>query len=205
MSCGSEGPHGGDGTFYQGADGSGACSFAPIPGDLMVGAMNQTDYAGSAPCGACAEITGPSGKVTIRITDLCPECKPGDIDLSPEAFALIADLNLGRVHIDWHYVECAVNGPIVYHFKDGSNQYWTAIQIRNAKHAIAKIEGKDQNGAYQPLSRMDYNYFIASSGLGPGPYSLRVTDVYGGVVEDTGIPFAADTDAPGAAQLPSCP
>ncbi len=77
--------HTGDGTYYD-ADGSGNCSFDPT-GDLMVGAMNHTEYADSAVCGACVHITGPSGEATVKIVDQCPECKVGDIDLSPEAFS----------------------------------------------------------------------------------------------------------------------
>ena len=193
--------HTGDATFYA-ADGSGNCSFDPT-GDLMVGAMNHTEYAGSAVCGACVHITGPSGEVTVKIVDQCPECKVGDIDLSPEAFSLFADKSLGRVDIHWKYVPCDVAGPIVYHFKEGSNQWWTAVQIRSSRYAIAKLEFK-KDGQYVAVNRLDYNYFVADSGMGPGPYSFRVTDVKGQVVEDTGIPFIEAGDAPGAAQLPVC-
>ena len=68
----------------------------------MIGAMNHTDYADSAACGACVELTGPNATITIRIVDRCPECPAGDIDLSPEAFAAIAELSQGRVPITWH-------------------------------------------------------------------------------------------------------
>jgi expansin (peptidoglycan-binding protein) len=200
-SCMDAAPHTGDGTYYA-ADGSGNCSFDPT-GDLMVAAMNHTDYAASAACGACVHIVGPSGEVTVRIVDQCPGCQPGDIDLSPEAFSKFADLPLGRVKIDWKYVPCDVQGPIVYHFKEGSNQWWTAVQIRNARAAIAKFEFM-KDGQYVAVNRTDYNYFVADTGMGPGPYAFRVTDVDGNVVEDTGIPFKEAGDAPGAAQFAAC-
>lgn len=200
-SCKDATAHTGEGTYYA-ADGSGNCSFDPT-GDLLVGAMNHADYADSAACGACVHITGPSGEVTVRIVDQCPECKPGDIDLSPEAFSKFADLPLGRVKIDWKYVPCEVEGPIVYHFKEGSNQWWTAVQVRNARAAIAKFEFK-RDGQYVAVSRTDYNYFLDEAGMGPGPYTFRVTDVDGNVVEDTGIPFKEAGDAPGGAQLAVC-
>jgi expansin (peptidoglycan-binding protein) len=193
--------HTGDGTFYA-ADGSGNCSFAPT-GDLMMAAMNHVDYAGSAVCGACVHIQGPSGEVTVKIVDQCPECKQGDIDLSPEAFSLFADKSLGRVEINWKYVPCDVAGPLVYHFKEGSNQWWTAVQIRSSRYAVAKLEFK-KDGQYVAVNRLEYNYFVADSGMGPGPYSFRVTDVKGQVLEDSGIPFVEAGDAPGAAQLPLC-
>lgn len=200
-SCQAAMDHSGDGTYYD-ADGSGNCSFDPSA-DLMVAAMNHTDYAASAACGACAHIVGPSGEVTVRIVDQCPECKPGDIDLSPEAFSKFADLKLGRVKIAWSYVPCEVQGPIVYHFKEGSNQYWTAVQVRNARHAIAKFEFQ-KDGQYVAVNRLDYNYFVADAGMGPGPYVFRITDVNGDAVEDKGIAFKEAGDVPGAQQLPVC-
>ena len=45
--------HTGEATYYD-ATGAGNCGFPATPDDLMVGAMNQTDYAASAVCGACA-------------------------------------------------------------------------------------------------------------------------------------------------------
>jgi expansin (peptidoglycan-binding protein) len=75
----------GEGTYY-GATGEGACSF-DASSNRMVAAMNHTDYAGSAACGEYVTVTGPKGKVTVRITDECPECAAGDIDLSAEAFS----------------------------------------------------------------------------------------------------------------------
>jgi expansin len=199
--CASAEAHSGDGTYYD-ADGSGNCSFDPT-GDLMVAAMNHADYAASAACGACVHIEGPSGEVTVRIVDRCPECPQGDIDLSPQAFEKIADLSLGRVDITWAYVPCDTSGPIVYHFKEGSNQWWTAVQIRNSRYAIDKLEF-DAGGGFVDVARVDYNYFVADSGMGPGPYTFRVTDVEGHTLTDTGVPFIEAGDAPGATQFPGC-
>jgi expansin (peptidoglycan-binding protein) len=196
--------HVGDATYYTFADGTGNCSFAASPQDLMIGAMNHVDYAASAVCGACVQLTGPNATITIRIVDQCPECAVGDIDLSPEAFARIAELAAGRVSIAWRYRSCPVSGPIVYHFKEGSNQWWTAVQIRNHANRIATVEHRGSDGQYHLVPRLDYNYFVATSGLGPGPYDFRVTDVYGHVLEDSAIPFVEAGDSPGAGQFPTC-
>ncbi|MFO0547856.1 MAG: expansin EXLX1 family cellulose-binding protein [Polyangiaceae bacterium] len=197
--------HAGDGTFYDFADGSGNCSFPATPDDLMVGAMNHVDYAASAVCGSCVEIKGPSGNtIKIRVVDQCPECPEGDIDLSPEAFSQLADLGLGRIDIQWDYVPCDVTGPIVYHYKEGSNPYWIAVQIRNHRTAIAKVEAIDSSGNFVELPRADYNFFIDDSGLGEGPYTFRVTDVLGEVLVDDNIPFVDSGDASGAAQFSGC-
>lgn len=217
-SCGSSGPPAGDdvetvpcddeperageATYYD-ADGSGNCSFDPSPGDLMVAALNAADYDGAAWCGACAAVDGPSGSVTVRIVDQCPGCAEGDLDLSPEAFERISPLAAGRVPITWRFVPCEVSGAMRYHFKDGSNPFWTAIQVRNHRHAIATLEAK-VGDAYQAIPRVDYNYFVAEGGLGEGPLDLRVTDVHGIVAEDAAIATGDDVETPGAAQLAAC-
>jgi expansin (peptidoglycan-binding protein) len=195
--------HPGEGTYYA-ADGSGNCSFPATPDDLMVAAMNEIDYAGSAVCGACIQIDGPDGQVTVRIVDRCPECPQGDVDMSPEAFTLIAPIEDGRVPISWRYVACGLNGPIIYHFKEGSNPFWTAVQIRNHRYPIAKFEYLASDGTYREVPRETYNFFVEAAGMGEGPYSFRVTDVLGQVLEDSGIPFVDSGDAPGAAQFPAC-
>jgi expansin (peptidoglycan-binding protein) len=193
----------GEATYYDFADGSGNCSFPATPDDLMVGAMNHTDYANSAVCGSCVRIEGPEGTVDVRIVDQCPECPAGDIDLSPEAFALIAPLEAGRVPISWQTISCPVEGPVVYHFKDGSNPYWTAVQIRNHRHAIVSF-AVEQDGSWVDVPRVDYNFFVKDDGMGEGPLSFRITDVLGNTLEDSGIPLLDDADAAGAGQFPEC-
>jgi len=192
----------GEGTYYD-ADGTGNCSFDAST-DLMVAAMNGVDYNTAAWCGACLEVTGPSGAVVVRIVDQCPGCAHGDLDLSPQAFERIAPLSAGRVAITWHEVACEVSGPIAYHFKDGANAYWTAIQIRNHRYPIAKVEAQ-QAGAWQAIPRVDYNYFVQSSGLGPGPYALRVTDTRGHTVEDAAVALGDNVTRTGTSQFPLCP
>ncbi len=91
--------HSGEATYY-GADGSGNCSFDAGP-DVMVAAMNDTDYANAGACGACVEVTGPDGTIVVRIVDRCPECPVGNIDLGEAAFPKIAAKELGRVPISW--------------------------------------------------------------------------------------------------------
>ena len=196
--------HTGEGTYYDFADGSGNCMFPATPGDLDIGAMNHDDYAGSAACGRCAHVIGPKGELTIRIVDQCPECPAGNIDFSPSAFAKLDLIAKGRIPITWTYVDCAVTGPIVYHFKDGSNAWWTAVQIRNHRYGIAKLEYAGDKGAWVEVPRLDYNYFVAASGMGPGPYTFRVTDVNGAVIEDRGVPHVENGDSVGTNQFPLC-
>lgn len=191
-------------TFYRWADGSGNCSFDPTPHDLMVAALNRVDYANSATCGASIRVKGPRGEVTVRIVDQCGDCEQGHVDLSPTAFALIADTAQGIVPITWTFVPTAVQGNIIYHFKDGSNQWWTAVQIRNHRYPIASLEYLTAQGTYKAVRRFEYNYFVEPSGMGPGPYTFRVTDIFGRQIVDSGIPLAPTTSFTGRGQFPLC-
>ena len=145
-----------------------------------------------------------NGTNKFRVVDQCLECKPGDIDLSPMAFDLMAEHALGRVKINWHYISCQSMGPVIYHFKDGSNAFWTAVQMRNHRYAVKSFAYKAKDGSFKDVPRLDYNYFVDAGGMGPGPYTFRVTDVYNHVIEDTGIPLKDNADAPGANQFPEC-
>jgi len=194
-------PENGRATFYD-ADGSGACGYDPSPNDLDVAAIDAPEWNGSAPCGECVSITGPNGDVTVRIVDECPGCEQGHLDLSQEAFAKIADPSAGNVPIAWQVVACDVTGPVSYFIKDGSSQYWTAIQVRNSKYAIAKLEWKTGTNAYAEVTRADYNYFVVDSGVGPDPYMVRITSSTGAVLEDSMPAVVASSAVTGAAQFP---
>jgi expansin (peptidoglycan-binding protein) len=196
--------HPGIATYYD-ATGDGACMFGPSPGDLMVAAMNAEEYDTAAACGSYVFVAGPGGSVMVRIVDLCPECLAGHLDLSREAFARIADLPQGRVPIAWQVVSPALNGPIAYHFKDGSNQWWTAVQVRNHRNPVARLE-VSIGGAWVDVPRTSYNYFVQTNpGMGPGPYSFRVTDIYGNSLIDSGIPHIENGTVSGIGQFPAGP
>jgi len=69
-----------------------------------------------------------------KVVDRCPECASGDVDMTEQAFAEIADVIDGRVPISWRFVPCEMesnNETIKINFKEGSSEFWTAIQFRN--------------------------------------------------------------------------
>jgi len=174
----------GDATYYA-ATGAGACLFDASPDDLMVAAINAPDWSGSAWCGACARVDGPMGTVTVRIVDLCPECQSGDLDLSPEAFEQIAPLEQGRVGVDWTFVSCSVSGPVQYRYKDGTNPWWTAVQVLNHALPIASLEWSSDGSTFHAAARQDYNYFLDASGFGDNPVTVRISAVDGQTLTDT--------------------
>ena len=171
-------------TYYD-ADGTGHCSFDPSS-DLDVAALTEAGslYGDATWCGACAEVQGPLGTVVVRIVDSCPDCSHNHLDLSPSAFARIANLVDGRVAVRWRFVSCPVQGNLAYRIKEGSSQWWTAIQVRNHRLPVTKLEWW-KDGSWVAAPRMDYNYFVEAQGMGNGPLRLRVTASSGQSLEDT--------------------
>ena len=192
--------HSGEGTYYN-ATGAGNCAFPASPQNLMVAAMNHIDYGTADLCGATIRVNGPKGSVDVRIVDQCPECPQGDVDLSREAFAVIADIPQGRVPITWQIISPALDGPISYYFKPDSSQWWAGIQIRNHRNPIAKFEYRSGN-TFIEVPRQSYNFFEVS-GMGVGPYTFRVTDVLGNVIQDSNIPLSPGSSVPGSSQFPA--
>lgn len=192
----------GEGTFY-GYGGGGNCSFPDPNLPAMTGAMNQVQYDSSAICGACVRVTGPKGTLDIRIEDRCPECAFGDIDLAEDAFPYIANVIDGRVPITWKFIPCPVTGAIQFYFKEGSSQWWTAVQVRNHKYPVTTFEYK-KNGVWTKVNRMMYNYFLVESGMGPGPFDFRITDIFGYVITESNIPLLVTTPINGTQQFETC-
>lgn len=187
-------------TYYD-ATGAGNCSFPASPGDLLVAAMNTPEWNNSAVCGSCAEVMGPNGSVTVRIVDRCPECAAGHLDLSQQAFARIAPIASGRVNTRWRFVSCDVRGPIALQWKDGTNPYWAAIQVRNHRLAVSGVAIRPMSGGmFRTLDRQDYNYFVGTN-LGAGPFEVRVTAQDGQEITESNVPLGDNTAVMGTQQF----
>lgn len=189
-------------TAYDAADGNGACSFGPTGGDMMVAAMNFTDYEVSRACGAYVQIHAANGaSLTVRIVNVCPlPCAVGQLDLSQQAFAKLADLSVGRLPITWTLLSPDSVGTLSVRYKPGSSKWWCGIQAIGHRNPIATLEVRADDG-WRRLPRTDYNYFLSADGTGCGG-SIRITDIYGeqltvdhlgvqpDVVQPTGVQFA---------------
>lgn len=194
--------HTGEGTFYGGGYKGGCCMLEPIPAGLYVCAMNLRDYNNAMLAGAYVEVTGPTGTVQMLVTDLLPEGKLGDIDFNIDAFPLVAPLEAGRVKVSWKIIPFPTEEPVSYRFKEGSTKFWCGVQVRNHRYPVAKLEYLNADGEFVELPRRQYNYFI-SSDMGAGPFTFRVTSIYGDVFVDEGIPMTVEADTPGQGQFPA--
>ncbi|MFI9169761.1 expansin EXLX1 family cellulose-binding protein [Streptomyces lincolnensis] len=188
-------------TVYQAGDGDGACSYGPSA-DMMVAAMNTTDYETSKACGAYVLVRAANGNsVTVRISNECPlPCAPGQLDLSEQAFAKLAPVTTGRIAITWSLVSPSSAGTISIRYKVGSSPYWCGVQAIGHRNPLARLE-VSTGGGWRQLTRTDYNYFLSPDGSGCGK-AIRLTDIYGeqltingmalrpDVVQSTGVQFA---------------
>ncbi|WP_035803818.1 expansin EXLX1 family cellulose-binding protein [Kitasatospora mediocidica] len=187
-------------TAYAAADGNGSCLYGPSD-DMMVAAMNYTDYESSKACGAYVSVRTASGAaLTVRIVNDCPApCAPGQLDLSQQAFAKLADLSVGRLPITWTLLSPESAGTISIRYKTGSTQWWCAIQAIGHRNPLATLEVRAAGG-WRQLPRADYNYFVSADGTGCGG-EIRLTDIYGQQLTVDGITVQSDVVQPARVQF----
>ncbi|MEU6555039.1 expansin EXLX1 family cellulose-binding protein [Streptomyces sp. NPDC046915] len=176
-------------THYDAADGNGACTYGPTS-DLMIVAMNHTDYETAKACGAYISVHAGGASVTVRVTNECPECAPGALDLSEQAFAKLAALNAGRIPVTWMLLSPSTSSTISIRYKTGSSANWCGIQALGHRNPLARLEVSTGSG-WRQLTRETYNYFLSESGTGCGG-SLRLTDIYGEQLTVSGIAIRPD-------------
>ncbi|MGX1912773.1 expansin EXLX1 family cellulose-binding protein [Streptomyces phaeochromogenes] len=187
-----KGTYQGVATVYEAGVGDGACSYGPS-GDMMIAAMNTTDYEMSKACGAYVLVRAANGaSVTVRITNECPlPCAPGQLDLSEQAFAKLAPTSTGRLAITWSLLSPDTAGTISIRYKNGSSPYWCGIQAIGHRNPLARLEVR-AGGGWRQLARTDYNYFLSPDGSGCGG-AIRITDIYGERLTINGIALRPET------------
>jgi expansin len=178
----------GKATFYTLA-GLPNCGYEAAAASGTYVAMSPADFGGSAACGTVLDVTGPKGTVRVTVSDLCPECEAGHLDLAAPAFARIADPVAGIVPVSFARVaDPPTPGPIRIRVKEGSSQYWLALLPIGTGNPLASV-AVTIGGTFQTLQRTGYGYWIAPKGAGPGPYQVRLTDDRGHSVTAT-IPLS---------------
>ncbi|GAB9466512.1 hypothetical protein Gpo141_00003884 [Globisporangium polare] len=186
---------GGDGTTYTLGDTSaGNCNFmtAPAAASANYAALNNDQWLSTKNCGRCAEVScsdsscaDKSKTEIVYILDRCPECKHGDLDLSPSVFTSITGQGPTRIKIKWKFVDCPVSGGVKYCLKGGSNNFWTAVQPANT---VAGVSSMLING--QTPTMVDSAYYYLLNGQSKtqtdlGSVKVTLTSVGGETIEET--------------------
>ncbi|MGW3894598.1 expansin EXLX1 family cellulose-binding protein [Micromonospora profundi] len=167
-------------SFYDAGRSGGNCSFPAPPADRLYVALGSSAYSGAAACGSYLDVTGPKGTVRVMVMDQCGGCGSGKIDLSDEAFAKIADRAQGIAQVTYRaVVDPPLDGGLTFRMNGGASQWWFAVQVGNHGNPLRSVEARGPVGGFRKAARQSDNYWTVEGGLGPGPYSIRVTDVYG--------------------------
>lgn len=194
------------GSGYSG----GAALLDPIPSDMKITALNPHDYnykgVNAALAGAYLEVTGPKGKTVVYVTDKYPEGAKGALDLSPNAFTKIGNMEDGKIPISWKIIKAPISGNVAYRIKEGSSEWWAAIQVRNHKYPVMKMEYY-KDGKWVNMEKTDYNHFLGFH-MGSTSLPVRITDIRGVIVKDQlpALPSTAASQAyivKGNVQLPN--
>lgn len=180
----------GDATAYGGSIG-GFCGFKKVPKFHV--ALNAQQWNNSLDCGRCVSISyKDSTPVTAIISDICPECKHGDLDLYTDLYGELIKQSPGREKISWDFVNCP-NSMIEENIKlkvHSINYYWLAITPIEMKCGIAKMEIMFEN-EWIEMDRNDDNtnkknkmnglYFIYHNFI-KTPFQLRLTSMASDVI-----------------------
>jgi len=99
-------------------------------------------------CGQCVKVRVGSStgwrEVVVRIVDQCPDGYCG-IDLGGAPALALMGTQPGRFAGEWTYVSCngaegVSDGPPALFVKQGSNQWWSIVQIRNPPGAVTRMD-----------------------------------------------------------------
>ncbi|RHY50305.1 hypothetical protein DYB30_000622 [Aphanomyces astaci] len=196
----------GDATAYSDKWQGGNCGFSSVGGDgqSYFAALNAPQWGNKMQCGRCARVACVSPAcasrpaIIVAITDQCPECKTGDLDLSIQSFKALTGHDPARYKIDWQFVECPVEfvkGSLEFDVKEGSNAFWWALQPRNFAQPIRSVELKAQGRDWVTLvdpttNGIDAFFFLDQDkgGLPGGPCQIRTTSTSGELTATTTLP-----------------
>lgn len=203
----------GDGTAYTlGQLSAGNCNMMMSGFSLAstnYAAINSEQWDELANCGRCAEVSCADDKcadqstsVVVQILDQCPECKYGDLDLSPTVFETITGSSPARYAIKWKFVDCPIAGNVNVCLKSGSNAYWTAVQPANVRTGVASLS---INGAATTMLGSAYYYLLdgqSTSQTDLSSVTVSITDVYGQTIEET-VSLSDGECTEGSSQFPA--
>jgi expansin (peptidoglycan-binding protein) len=185
--------HSGKATFYDLDGGTPNCSYPSAPGDDLFVALGPSEYSNAAACGTYLDVTGPKGKVRVKVIDKCPECDTGHLDLSRTAFKKIGAESAGVIPITYKtVVNPATPGPLSVRMPEGVSQYYFAALIDNHGNQLSSVKVAGRSGTFHSAKRADYNDWIIDGGAGSGPFKIKVSDVYGRTATLTGITLSPE-------------
>ncbi|KAJ5082265.1 hypothetical protein N7532_011308 [Penicillium argentinense] len=107
------GPYSGDLTYYNPALGS--CGYTNTDSDFICAVSHvlfDAASTGSNPnenplCGMKLRLRRDGRSVDVKVVDRCVGCKETDLDVTEAVFEKVAEIDLGRVGVEWAWLEAA--------------------------------------------------------------------------------------------------
>lgn len=173
-----------------------------VPGDL------EGQWKGGRACGTCFEVRArtPAGwrSTHVRIVDKCPDGFCG-IDLGGAPATDLMGVQAGRYAGQWRPVSCqglpgVSDGPTALHVKEGSNRWWSLVQVRNPPGAVREIRlRQDLPGSSWtslPWATEAENFFKVPESIlrDSVPYLLQVVLVSDSILQVGTTPAALSTE-----------
>jgi expansin len=178
-------------TWFDPNGSKGSCNYPSLPADDLYVALGREQFTSAAACGTYIDVTGPKGKARVKVTDACPNCKVGHLDLSHTAYRKVAGEG-GLADISYKAVPNApVPGPLSVRILDDSSQYYLGVLIDNHSNQLASVQVAGKGRGFTSAVRQDWGYWVIESGAGPGPLRIKVSDVYGHTVTVSNIKLAS--------------
>jgi endoglucanase len=188
-----------------------ACGIAIAELPALFVAVDPRTFDGSNACGGCVRIETAAAALEAPVVDLGASLAP----VAQQPTLLVSQPALSRLlpsgeifastGVSWRFVSCSMAPPtMTFTLQLGSNPSYSAVLIQNHRNRISHVEYRSGN-VYVPLVRSTYNYWVSSSGMGAGPFTLRITDVLSQSVEQAGVPLAPGVPFVGNVQFPPCP
>ncbi|KDO23024.1 hypothetical protein SPRG_11871 [Saprolegnia parasitica CBS 223.65] len=160
----------GDGTSYVlSAPRHGNCNlmWTPPLASTNYAALNAPQWANLAHCGRCARVRcvdarcNSTATALVMLVDQCPECKHGDLDLSPKVFREITGHDATRLKVAWSFARCPIQDEHAHVcLKNGANPFWMAVQPVNVATGVQRVR---INGFATEMLDSCY-YFKANAG-----------------------------------------
>jgi expansin len=123
--------------------------------------------------------------------------------LFPDAFAKLYNPIAGIITVNWSIVACGITSPIILHNKDGTSQYWFAMQVVNSNIPVASLEVCTDGYTWQPTTRADYNFFENQSGFGTTTLDVRITSITGSTITVKGVSVSSGSSTTASSNFES--
>jgi expansin (peptidoglycan-binding protein) len=173
-----------------------------LEGQLLAGLSNEVASTGNA-CDACLQITTGMGRTLVaRAITYGVANAAGDVDLSQAAFDALHQGEYPR-SMTWQFITCPGAGPLYFQLQAQANPDWTSLWVRNPRVPVDRLEVKSaRHASFAPLSRGTDGTFTDPGGFGAGAFTLKVTGINGGAVEQELPGFTPGALVAGRSNLP---